>query len=253
MDFEEWLYADGMTPATVRKYSGAIRGLLTTLANSYRLTDIALDQITDLDEFIEIAERVSDTPEFASSNKTGKHMYSAALQKYSAFLESIKDLIPEASGPWAAELASVAKESGTYPVFDPTNQVDARAKVLKEVVLRQGQTRFRTGLINAYEARCAFTQCAVLPTLEAAHITPYLGAATNRTENGLLLRADVHTLWDLGLVAIHPESNLICVAASILDDGYRALQGKSPFEPKSVLSKPSYAALQQQWGIFNKP
>jgi hypothetical protein len=180
-------------------------------------------------------------------------MYSAALQKYSAFLESIMDSVSHAPGPWAAELASITRESGTYPVFDPANQVDARAKVLREVVQRQGQAKFRAGLIKALEAKCAFTDCAVLPTLEAAHITPYLGAATNRTENGLLLRADVHTLWDLGLVAIHPDTNLIWVASSISDAGYRALQGKPPFEPKSILNKPSHAALQQQWGIFEKP
>lgn len=252
MDFEEWLEADGMSTSTVKKYVGAIRGPLSTWANSYQLTERALDEIVDPDEFAEIAERVADTPEFAVRNRTGHQMYSAALQKYSSFLSTIYDSVMAAPGPWAVQMATIAKENQTYPTFDPADQTDAREKVLREVVRRQGQGKFRAGLIKAYEAKCAFTECPVLPTLEAAHITPYLGAATNRTENGLLLRADIHTLWDLGLMAIHPKTNLISVAPAILDDTYRSLHGKPPFVPQNVLSKPAPAALQQQWRIFEK-
>ena len=252
MNFEEWLEADGMSISTIKKYAGAIRGPLTTWANSYQLTERALEEIVDPDEFSDIAERVADTPEFAVRNRTGHQMYSAALQKYATFLSTINDAVASAPGPWAKELATITTENQTHPAFDPADQTDARKMVLSEVVRRQGQSKFRAGLIKAYEARCAFTDCTVLPTLEAAHITPYLGAATNRTENGLLLRADIHTLWDLGLMAIHPDTNLIFVAPTIFDDSYRGLHGKPPFVPLNVLSKPAPAALQQQWRIFTK-
>ncbi|SHH67752.1 HNH endonuclease [Massilia sp. CF038] len=250
MDFEEWLYADGMSASTVKKYAGALRGPLTTWANTYRLTESALDEIFDLNEFAEIADRVADTPEFASRNKTGHQMYSAALQKYAAFLETIFEPAHAPRGPWSNELAEILVENRTYPAFDPTDQIDARAKVLRQVVQRQGQSKFRARLITAYAAKCAFSGCAVLPTLEAAHITPYLGAATNLTSNGLLLRADIHTLWDLGLLAIDPERMQVTVAQSIVDDAYRAMHGTVPFQPVEQICRPALAALNQQWRIF---
>lgn len=49
------------------------------------------------------------------------------------------------------------------------------------------------------------TGCAVLEILEAAHIRPYLGHQTNRTDNDLLLRADIHTLFDKGLLWLDEE------------------------------------------------
>jgi putative restriction endonuclease len=84
--------------------------------------------------------------------------------------------------------------------YDPTLAQDARQKVLREVVQRQGQKAFRSGLLTAYQGRCAITGREVEPVLEAAHITPYLGPQTNNITNGLLLRSDIHTLWDSGLI-----------------------------------------------------
>ena len=60
--------------------------------------------------------------------------------------------------------------------------------------------KFRDALIGAYAGRCAITGCSVLDILEAAHITPYLGPDTNHVTNGLLLRADLHTLFDTCLL-----------------------------------------------------
>lgn len=49
------------------------------------------------------------------------------------------------------------------------------------------------------------TGCTVLAVLEAAHIKPYLGEQDNHPENGLLLRSDIHTLFDLDLLGIAPD------------------------------------------------
>lgn len=77
---------------------------------------------------------------------------------------------------------------------------DNRKRTLKEITIRQGQGAFRSGLLTAYEGRCAITGTAVQQVLEAAHVTPYLGPETNHVSNGILLRSDLHTLWDRGLV-----------------------------------------------------
>ena len=73
------------------------------------------------------------------------------------------------------------------------------------VATRDGQGTFRSRLLDAYGSRCALTGERVVPVLEAAHIQPYLGPASNHIQNGLLLRADLHNLYDAGLVAITPD------------------------------------------------
>ncbi len=55
-----------------------------------------------------------------------------------------------------------------------------------------------------YEHRCVVTGCTVIAVLEAAHIRPYRRPEDNDVKNGLLLRADIHTLFDLNLLGIEP-------------------------------------------------
>ena len=46
------------------------------------------------------------------------------------------------------------------------------------------------------------TECDVRETLEACHIYPYMGPKTNHIQNGIILRSDLHTLYDRGLIGI---------------------------------------------------
>nr|WP_180203844.1 DUF2002 family protein [Pseudomonas sp. SbOxS1]NYU03606.1 DUF2002 family protein [Pseudomonas sp. SbOxS1] len=89
---------------------------------------------------------------------------------------------------------------GHSTTYSPNGVEDNRKRTLREIAQRQGQGSFRSGLLTAYEGRCAITNYAVEEVLEAAHITPYLGPKTNHISNGLLLRSDLHTLWDRGLI-----------------------------------------------------
>jgi len=89
---------------------------------------------------------------------------------------------------------------GHFP--DATDIEDGRKRIERLVTLRQGQPAFRQALMEAYERRCAITGCTIDDVLEAAHISPYLGEHTNHVTNGLLLRADMHTLFDRGLIKV---------------------------------------------------
>lgn len=102
--------------------------------------------------------------------------------------------------------AKIERELDTQGVFNPGDISDARERTLASIVRRRGQPRFRKQLLKAYQGRCAVTGCTLEPILEAAHIHPYLGDETNVVSNGLLLRTDVHTLFDLGLLWIEPHS-----------------------------------------------
>lgn len=70
---------------------------------------------------------------------------------------------------------------------------------------RRGQGTFRATVTNAYKRTCAITGEHTLPALEAAHIRPFGEDTPNNTYNGLLLRADFHKLFDVGLVTVTPE------------------------------------------------
>jgi putative restriction endonuclease len=126
--------------------------------------------------------------------------------------------------------------------FDPACE-DARERVRADIVRRQGQGRFRAGLLAAYGGRCAITAFDVAEVLEAVHIVPYKGEATNTSENGLLLRADLHTLFDLGLIAVDPAGMTVLVSSSLAGSSYGDLAGRLLAVPKDPSHRPSCAAL----------
>lgn len=72
--------------------------------------------------------------------------------------------------------------------------------VLQKV--RIGQGAFRLSVIDVYTKRCAITGEKTLPVLEAAHIKPFAEAGPNQTSNGLLLRSDMHKLFDEGYITV---------------------------------------------------
>ena len=67
---------------------------------------------------------------------------------------------------------------------------------------RLGQGAFRVLVTDAYERRCAITGERTLPVLEAAHIKPYSETGPHVISNGLLLRSDLHILFDDGYVTV---------------------------------------------------
>lgn len=73
---------------------------------------------------------------------------------------------------------------------------------------RLGQGAFRVLVTDAYQRRCAVTGERTLPVLEAAHIRPYSRQGPHRISNGILLRSDLHKLFDLGYVTVTPEMRL---------------------------------------------
>jgi putative restriction endonuclease len=70
---------------------------------------------------------------------------------------------------------------------------------------RIGQSSFRLLVTEAYQRRCAITGENTLVALEAAHIVPYSGTGSHNVRNGLLLRADFHRLFDVGLISVTPD------------------------------------------------
>ena len=139
-------------------------------------------------------------------------------------VEGVHKAVKVDSSELAVQMAKAesAVEADSPPI---TSDYDARQRQLRAVAVRRGQRRFREQLLNAYGSQCAVTGCTAVEVLEAAHIVPYRGDETNRTDNGLLLRADIHTLFDLGLLWID-DVYCIHVTAALRNTGYEMLDGR---------------------------
>jgi predicted restriction endonuclease len=146
-------------------------------------------------------------------------------------------------------LQAEAKQDSSE-LFDPKSVVDGRRRVLASILQRLGQRAFRRKLLFAYASQCAVTRCTTEWVLEAAHITPYRGIKTNAVSNGLLLRADVHTLFDLALITIEPIRMKIRVSSLLSGSQYAAFDGRLPTLPREATSRPSITALEEHYSLF---
>lgn len=92
------------------------------------------------------------------------------------------------------------------------------------------------------------TGCSLLDIVEAAHIKPYRGPEDNDPANGLLLRADIHTLFDLLLLAVKPETLEICLHPRLAGLGYDHLHSTTLSTGDG--KRPSPVALEEHWKLF---
>ena len=112
---------------------------------------------------------------------------------------------------------------------------------------RLGQGAFRILVTDIYQRRCAVTQERTLPALEAAHIRPYGDGGEHEAHNGLLLRRDIHSLFDAGYVTVTPDFRFE-VSRRIreeFDNGkhYYALHGRTIEMPTDAALRPSAGGL----------
>lgn len=171
-------------------------------------------------------------------------------------------------GAWIAVPASWSRNIVTFKTYT-TDDLDGRAlwdsvqgaledvseSEVKEprygeptlIQPRLGQGAFRVLVTDIYQRRCAVTQERTLPALEAAHIRPYSDGGTHEPSNGLLLRRDIHSLFDSGYVTVTPDLRFE-VSKRIKEEfengrHYYAMQGKSIDPPARPDFRPSSMAL----------
>ncbi|MYM70362.1 HNH endonuclease [Pseudoduganella sp. FT55W] len=135
--------------------------------------------------------------------------------------------------------------------FDPENIEDARLRIQTAIVRRQGQKKFRNDVLSAYNNSCAITGCDVVEAIEAAHIYPYLGQQTNIVTNGLPLRSDLHTLYDLGLITIRAASMTVLIRPTLLGSMYGSFANTVIRPPRAKEHQPNRVALNLhlEWAI----
>jgi predicted restriction endonuclease len=133
-------------------------------------------------------------------------------------------------------------------LYSPSDAIEGRERVLRSIALRRGQKQFRERLLVIYQKQCCVTGTNVEDALEAAHIRPYSKDGTNSVTNGLLLRSDIHVLFDLFLISIEPQNIVIyCDSAIRVVPPYSTLHGKRASFPSNALHLPDKAALTEHY------
>ena len=126
---------------------------------------------------------------------------------------------------------------------------DRRRLVERQIRERRGQQAFREQLLQRCGGRCMVTKCTTLAVLEAAHITPYRGESDNHPENGLLLRSDIHTLFDLDLLGIRPVDLKVVLHPDLAKQrDYKSLAGRKLL--CTARKRPSKPALDMRYEQF---
>ena len=145
-----------------------------------------------------------------------------------------------------AAIANTLKGTSTEEYVDPTT----RERISVVVAKRTRQQSFRDQLLHAYNNSCAVTSYDVPVGLEAAHIWRHFGRASQTTPHGILLRADIHRLYDAQLCSIEPGTHRFLLAESIRDSRYRKYDGQVIHLPQSDDLWPNERDLEVQQSKF---
>lgn len=158
------------------------------------------------------------------------------LKRYATDEEEGRLLWEAVQAPLGARPPSIAREE------------QARYGTPVQVPPRLGQGAFRMLITDSYERRCAVTRERTLPVLDAAHIIPYGEGGSHEATNGILLRRDIHSLFDRGYVTVTPDLRFE-VSRRIREDyengrDYYALHGREVAAPRSPTLRPDRRALE---------
>jgi len=136
--------------------------------------------------------------------------------------------------------ADIAQDEGE---FTPRSNKRDRERALRSINIRRGQPEFRKKLLKAYSGKCALCDYDCVDALEAAHIGGYWNEDSNHVQNGLLLRGDLHTLFDLGKIGIDPNTFRIIVSEQLMATLYSKLSGKKVRLPAKRAQWPNSESL----------
>jgi hypothetical protein len=159
---------------------------------------------------------------------------------------------------WDGELVTPAYATidVTESPSDPRIGSEDRARRMAEQLARPEQSRFRQSLDLAYGYRCCISGCGVPAVLQAAHLVSVAEGGPDSASNGLLLRADLHSLLDDRQLAIEPRTGLVHFSREAQDwSEYGAWHRRAKLrrpERGFELDSPSEAALSAIWTHFQE-
>ncbi|MGW9214296.1 HNH endonuclease [Embleya sp. NPDC055664] len=154
---------------------------------------------------------------------------------------------------WNALKAAIESRGGSTAMRIVDNGIDAIAGGHGTAVVRvrKGQSQFRNKLLAEQGETCAFTGRAPTTVLEAAHLYSYAKEETHHSRGGLLLRRDVHRLFDLGHICVDPDTGTLDLSEHLQTYPYYAsLHGGTLHVP---LHRDHREWLTRHWNAHRTP
>jgi hypothetical protein len=149
-------------------------------------------------------------------------------------------VVSETVGPWNDVLPAILTEAND----------DKEWRIsLKKARLRSGQNKLKDNLLRVYRGKCCVTGTAVPETLQGCHIDPHSKSGINHSTNGLLMRSDIHDLFDEDLLGIHPDSLIVHIKPTLGGTEYFELDGKI-ISTRADGLRPDAEALRKRWERF---
>jgi hypothetical protein len=151
---------------------------------------------------------------------------------------------------WDKQTSEIYWKGSTRPSLEITKLFieeandDELQKIQVEINKRTNQSKFRKSVIQNYKSTCAISGTQVEEVLEAAHINQHANKGDNKIQNGILLRADLHILFDRNLILVHPEKLSIHLSPALSGPEYVQFEGKTIFQG-TIGIKREY--LQNKW------
>jgi hypothetical protein len=199
-----------------------------------------------LPEMLPAARRVAQN----LTKDTGRHR--AAIAAVQAKAVSGHTVGASAANHSAEKAAcqELAEQLKTFADSHPALADDVR-RIVREIQARDGQQQFRQRLVTAYGGACVISECSILSALQAAHIRPFEGSSTHTVTNGLLMRSDLHALFDAHLLGIEPATLAVHFHPAIVASGdYEDFHGVTLQPPGLAQAAPDRAHLRKRWELF---
>jgi HNH endonuclease len=175
--------------------------------------------------------------------------YDFVWEKYSKPIQRIRkdELITELEAACGRAQPRITELLPKFELVDKQ-----RKKIERQIADRQGQPEFRRKLLSAYGRKCAISGCDVEQVLEAAHIVPHSKSATDDERNGILLRADLHTLLDKGFLGIKPSTRAVELHPDLQKTAYREFEGRQIAKTNPPDRRPDPKVLKRQYAWFQQ-
>jgi hypothetical protein len=125
---------------------------------------------------------------------------------------------------------------------------DINERILRSLRVRRGQNKLRDNLFTLHNGACCITGTKIKEVLHACHINPHRQTGDNRLSNALLLRSDIHDLFDGHLIGVNPNTYTVHVNPALLNTEYGELDGKKLLHREVDLNQDG---LQMRWELFS--
>jgi len=196
MKFQEWMtFKLKLSQASISKYCQVVEKTLSRIAVENGITNGSILEIVTFEEFENVKKKLMSLEEFVALNARGNHMYSAALNKYSSFME-------ENYYEFQRDLEMFSEESG--------NEKE-NTSIMALIKARLGQGAFRQDLIYKWKG-CSVTGINDYALLIASHVKPWRDSNNRErldAENGLLLVPNLDKCFDKGYVSFDDYGKIL--------------------------------------------